>query len=189
MVPQLTFSVPVHSQPDMWDFFRGSGLVRFLPFLWLPGCVYGSVTDSPSPKKEPQRPCYIQYFTLYQVKFRVSKFVPSANPPYNQYYLLSGRFISGIECIWQQTFGVCWVLAPQNQPIRAGSTSRSISTNQIVGLLCLSSQSERWVCFNHLSGSGSKLNLTNCQNCHLLAVCHTVCTVWIPSWEILHSGV
>ena len=36
--------------------------------------------------------------TLYQVKFRVRKFVPSANPPYNQDHLLSGRFISGIEC-------------------------------------------------------------------------------------------
>ena len=34
--------------------------------------------------------------TLYQVKFRVRKFVPSANPPYNQYHSLSGRFISGL---------------------------------------------------------------------------------------------
>ena len=34
--------------------------------------------------------------TLYQVKFRVRKSVPSANPPYNQYHLLSGRFISGL---------------------------------------------------------------------------------------------
>ena len=39
--------------------------------------------------------------TSYQVKFRVRKFVPPANPPHNQYHLLSGRFISGIECIVQ----------------------------------------------------------------------------------------
>ena len=37
--------------------------------------------------------------TSYQVKFRVRKFVPSANPPHNQYHLLSVRFISGIECM------------------------------------------------------------------------------------------
>ena len=37
--------------------------------------------------------------TSYQVKFTVGKYIPSANPPYNQDHLLSGRFISGIECI------------------------------------------------------------------------------------------
>ena len=37
--------------------------------------------------------------TLYQVKIRVRKYVPSANPPYNQYHSLSGRFISGLYSI------------------------------------------------------------------------------------------
>ena len=99
-----------------WNWLIGFRLCVPLMVLWMP--FFSSVplstythqvgqwvmfccqTASPSPRlssrppnNNPSSHAIFSISTLYQVKFRVGKSVPSANPPYKQDHLLSGRLI------------------------------------------------------------------------------------------------
>ena len=102
-------SAPVTSQPtyrlvDFGHFFDCQTLLWMRVWQTPQGRVHGLQRRTKKNLSSLRGHAITSISTSYQVKFTVSKSVPSANPPYNQYHLLSGRSISGIECNFKWHF-------------------------------------------------------------------------------------
>ena len=82
-----TCSPHIHGDTSGWLV----GHILFMTILWLPHCAFGSLTNSPSNRLStlPPKRKYSAWQAMLYLVF----------PPCNQYHLLSGRVISGIECI------------------------------------------------------------------------------------------